>query len=126
MLVSALCASHAGQCITANKRLTLVNQLLTLSSMVKSFKHKGLEELFATGKSRKVKPAFLPGSIRLMDALDASTVPEDMNIPGFKFHGIEWKAKTIQRKNKRQLSIDLQLGRHRCHKTRFGRLPLID
>lgn len=61
--------------------------------MIKSFKHKGLKELFETGKSRKVKPVFQPRCLRLMDALDAATVPEEMNIPGFKFHGLKGNPK---------------------------------
>lgn len=28
-----------------------------------------------------------------MDALDVATVPEEMNIPGFKFHGLQGNPK---------------------------------
>ncbi len=61
--------------------------------MIKSFKHKGVEELFRTGKSRRVKPAFQDKCLRIMDALDVATVPEEMNIPGFKFHGLQGNPK---------------------------------
>ena len=61
--------------------------------MIKSFKHKGLKELFETGKSRKVPPNLKGKCLRRLDMLDASTTPEDMNIPGFRFHGLHGKPK---------------------------------
>ena len=61
--------------------------------MIKSYKHKGLKELFETGKSRRVKYEFHDRCIRRMDVLKDSTVPEDMNIPGFRFHGLNGNPK---------------------------------
>lgn len=61
--------------------------------MIKSFKHKGLKQLFETGKSAKVNQQQKAKCMRLMDALDEALQPEDMNIPGFGFHGLEGKPK---------------------------------
>jgi len=61
--------------------------------MIKTFKHKGLKQLFDSGKSAKIKPAYKNKCLRLMDMLDSSTSPEDMNVPGFYFHGLQGKPK---------------------------------
>ena len=79
--------------LSVRQHLTVVNLLFTLFYMIKTFKHKGLTELYKTGKSRLVKYAFHDKCIRLMDTLEQSTVPEDMNIPGFRFHGLNGNPK---------------------------------
>lgn len=56
--------------------------------MIKSFKHKGLEELYDTGKTRRINQKLHKRILRRLDFLDNATVPEDMNIPGFDFHGL--------------------------------------
>lgn len=85
--------AHVFLSLTVNKLLTPVNHLFTLPWMIKTFKHKGLKELFETGSSRKVKPMFQNRCRRLMDMLDESLLPEDMNIPGFRFHGLQGNPK---------------------------------
>ena len=54
--------------------------------MIKSFKHKGLKELFAEGDSRKVRQNLIRKSLRRLDALDAAQTADDLNLPGFGFH----------------------------------------
>ncbi|MCX5515256.1 plasmid maintenance system killer [Kaistia algarum] len=54
--------------------------------MIVSFKNKGLEELFLEGKTAKISSKFHERIIVRLDALDAATKPEDVNIPGFNFH----------------------------------------
>jgi proteic killer suppression protein len=61
--------------------------------MIKSFKHKGLKELFETGRSRKVSPNLKSKCLRCLDMLDASSLAEEMNVPGFHFHGLHGKPK---------------------------------
>lgn len=61
--------------------------------MIRSFRHKGLKELFQTGESAKVPPHLRTRSLQILDALDAAIVPEDMNIPGWNFHGLHGKPK---------------------------------
>lgn len=62
--------------------------------MIKSFKNKGLKELFDTGTTRKIGSQNHAKCLRLMDVLDAAKSPRDMNIPGFKFHGLKTKPKS--------------------------------
>ncbi len=61
--------------------------------MIKSFRHKGLRDLFLTGKSAKVAAALEQGCLVRLDALDRATRPEDMNVPGFNFHGLRGRPK---------------------------------
>lgn len=53
--------------------------------MIKTFTNKQLKALWETGKS-KIDARLHKRILRRLDALDAATVPEDMNLPGFDFH----------------------------------------
>ena len=55
--------------------------------MIKSFTNKQLKALWETGTS-KIDARMRPRILRRLDVLDAATVPEDMNLPGFDFHGL--------------------------------------
>ena len=57
--------------------------------MIKSFRHKGLAELFERGSSRKVRQDLQSRSMRRLDALDQAESLTDMNVPGFNFHGLK-------------------------------------
>lgn len=57
--------------------------------MIRSFRHKGLSELFQKGRSGKLDARLHKRCLERLDALDAATQPEDMNIPGYNFHGLE-------------------------------------
>jgi len=57
--------------------------------MIKSFKHKGLSELFERGQSRKVGQDLQAPSLRRLDALDQAELLTDLNVPGFNFHGLQ-------------------------------------
>ena len=61
--------------------------------MIKTFKHKGLKELFETGSSRKIKPQDEARCLRRLDALEAAERPEDLDIPGFQFHRLHGNPK---------------------------------
>ncbi len=61
--------------------------------MILSWRHKGLKELFAVGKSAKVRPDQQKKCLRLLDALQQAAMPEDMNVPGWHFHGLQGKPK---------------------------------
>jgi proteic killer suppression protein len=52
--------------------------------MIKSFKHKGLSDLFESGKTSKIDARMH----KRLDRLDAATRPEDMNLPGFDYHAL--------------------------------------
>ena len=61
--------------------------------MIKSFKHKGLKTLFVTGHSSKIRQDLQKRILRRLDTMDAISELEDLNIPGFGFHGLEGKPK---------------------------------
>lgn len=54
--------------------------------MIKSFKHKGLDRFFRSGNRRHINPQHASKLARILDRLDASTTPQDMNLPGYKLH----------------------------------------
>ena len=76
-----------------NYCLICVKHVFTLLGMIKTFKHKGLKELFETGKSRRVAQTLKVKCIHRLDMLDASRAPENMNVPGFRFHGLHGNSK---------------------------------
>jgi proteic killer suppression protein len=56
--------------------------------MIRSFRHKGLKELFEKGSSARVQKTLQHRSLRRLDALDRATAAQDMNVPGFDFHAL--------------------------------------
>lgn len=54
--------------------------------MIRSFRHKGLQLFFESGDKRGIIPAHASKLARMLDRLDASTCPEDMNLPGYRLH----------------------------------------
>ncbi len=61
--------------------------------MIKGCRHKGLKELHRNGRSRRVRQDQVAKLLRLLDALNAAAAPENMNVPGFGFHGLQGKPK---------------------------------
>lgn len=57
--------------------------------MIRSFRHRGLERFFTRSDYRGIPAQFAPRLERLLDRLDASTKAEDMNLPGYRFHGLK-------------------------------------
>ncbi len=57
--------------------------------MVRSFRHKGLADLFRTGKSAKVRPDLQGRTLRRLDALHVARELADLNVPGFDFHPLK-------------------------------------
>ncbi|MBY0531378.1 MAG: type II toxin-antitoxin system RelE/ParE family toxin [Xanthobacteraceae bacterium] len=56
--------------------------------MIKTFKHKGLQELWNAGKTRKIDAKLQNRVKQRLNALEQAEAPEDMNIPGFDFHSL--------------------------------------
>lgn len=61
--------------------------------MIKSFQHKGLEELFLTGTTRRIHPSLHRRCLRRLDALDQAEALSELNLPGFDFHPLRGKPK---------------------------------
>lgn len=57
--------------------------------MIRSFKHKGLERFFSKDDHRGIPARNGPRIERMLDRLDASAAPADMDLPGFRFHALK-------------------------------------
>jgi proteic killer suppression protein len=54
--------------------------------MIKSFKHRGLEDFFYTGRKDGIRPEHAVRIERVLDRLNAASDIVDMNYPGAYFH----------------------------------------
>lgn len=54
--------------------------------MIRSFRHKGLKLFFETGNKKGIIPDHADKLARILDRLDASTSPVDMNLPAYNLH----------------------------------------
>jgi proteic killer suppression protein len=61
--------------------------------MIISFKHKGLELFFTKGSFKSIPAQYAARLERMLDRLDAAKEPEDMNLPGYKFHQLKGSRK---------------------------------
>lgn len=61
--------------------------------MIKSFKHKGLEELFTTGTTSGVQADHVVMLIDQLTALHTARAKEDMNIPRWRLHKLDGQHK---------------------------------
>jgi proteic killer suppression protein len=57
--------------------------------MIKTFRHKGLKQLFETGKARGVSADLARRLVRQLDFLNRATSPTDLNLPGFRWHELK-------------------------------------
>ena len=56
--------------------------------MIKSFKHKGLEDFFVNGTKKGIKPEHASKLARILDRLNAANDLKDMNYPGSNLHAL--------------------------------------
>ena len=63
--------------------------------MIKTFKHKGLENFFNTVSKAGIQPKHELKISIILDTLDAAEKIEDMNLPAFKLHCLSGKNKTF-------------------------------
>lgn len=59
--------------------------------MIRRFRHKGLAELWSTGRAARINKVFFDRTLRRLDRLDAVSKPEGMDLPGFDFHPLRGK-----------------------------------
>lgn len=57
--------------------------------MVKSFRHKGLDRFFRMGDHRGIPVVHMARIERMLDRLDSSAAPRDMDLPGYRFHPLK-------------------------------------
>ena len=61
--------------------------------MIKSFRHKGLEKFYYSKNRSRIKQEYATRLARILDRLDASIRPLDMNLPGYKLQKLSGKEK---------------------------------
>lgn len=57
--------------------------------MIKSFKHRGLAELFESGRSRRVRQDLQARALRRLEVLYQAESLIELNVPGFHFHALQ-------------------------------------
>jgi proteic killer suppression protein len=61
--------------------------------MIKSFKHKGLERFYHSADKKGINPEHAHKLARILDRLDASLNPHDMDLPGYRLHELKGREK---------------------------------
>ena len=56
--------------------------------MILTFKHKGLEAFFTTGRMAGIQPIHTKRLRELLTALNVATGPKDLNRPSWRLHGL--------------------------------------
>ena len=57
--------------------------------MIRTFRHKGLKQLFETGRSRAVSADIYRRLLRQLDFLNRAAQVSDMNLPGYRLHELK-------------------------------------
>ena len=57
------------------------------------FRHQGLEEIYRTGKSRRIGAGHIGKCEPVRQLLEVAGKPEDRNVAGFRFHGLQGRPK---------------------------------
>jgi toxin HigB-1 len=57
--------------------------------MIRSFRSKALSRYYATGETAKLSVQNPTRIRRVLIALNDAKVPDDMNLPGMRFHGLK-------------------------------------
>ena len=66
-----------------------------IPGMIRSFKHKGLEHFFKTGKKSGIQAQHADRLRLILGRLNASTSPADMDLPGLSLHPLAGDRKGI-------------------------------
>jgi toxin HigB-1 len=61
--------------------------------MIRSFKHKGLRDLFETGTSKGVQPAHAKRLRMQLAALHTAQTIDDTDLPGYRLHSLKGRVK---------------------------------
>jgi proteic killer suppression protein len=57
--------------------------------MIRSFRSKGLSELWAKGRTKEIDARLHKRILRRLDRLDVAAGPQELNVPGFDFHALK-------------------------------------
>jgi toxin HigB-1 len=62
--------------------------LAYIKPVIRSFRSRALQRFFATGDGRRLSVQNPRRIANILRALDDASRPEDMNLPGFRFHAL--------------------------------------
>jgi proteic killer suppression protein len=57
-----------------------------MCAMIQSFRHRGLKRLYERGDRSQIGANMVATVERILTVLDAATVPQDLDLPGFRLH----------------------------------------
>ena len=57
--------------------------------MIRSFRHKGLKDLFLKGQSSRVRPDLQARCLSRLDAIERAESMSDLNVTGFGLHALK-------------------------------------
>ncbi len=66
-----------------------------MQAVIRGFRHKGLERYFTRSDRSGIDAKQSARILRLLDRLDAAAKPEDMNLPGCRFHPLKGARKGV-------------------------------
>ena len=74
-----------------NNKFTVAQRytLTRITTMIKSFKHKGLKRFFTTGNTAGIQQAHKARLEERLTALHTAFSVEDVNIPGWRLHALK-------------------------------------
>ena len=75
-------------CGATTSDLTYVCCIVTLYTVISSFRHRGLEKFFRTGSKAGIQPKHAARLRLQLFALDNAKTPSDMNAPGWRLHAL--------------------------------------
>jgi proteic killer suppression protein len=61
--------------------------------MITSFRHKGLQKFFSSSDHRGIPANFAARIAKVLDRLDSASMPDDLDLPGYKFHALKGNRK---------------------------------
>jgi toxin HigB-1 len=85
---SAVASRSRGAVDCRKATLDSCKALAYIHWVIRSFRDKTLERFFATGEGRRLSAQNMRRIANILRALDDATRPEDMNLPGFRFHAL--------------------------------------
>lgn len=61
--------------------------------MIRSFKHRGLKRLYERGDRSGIRPDLLAPVQRILTVLDFASVPQALDLPGYRLHPLKGNMK---------------------------------
>ncbi len=63
--------------------------------MIRSFKHKGLEQFFLKGKTKGIQAKHIQKLRNQLAAIHSATIIDDINLPGWRLHLLSGKRQNV-------------------------------